>query len=250
MKKEEVWKDIYIDGEISPYQISNWGNVYSLHSHRELIPHIDSYGYAIVGLYFKGKTYHKKVHRLVLEYFNESDVYCFETVNHINGDRCDNYIENLEYATVEYNNWHFRNVLNGEEQEQKACKEIEKKKEKVKEIEEKFNNLKNPRNIKELDEEELKEIIEKVIEGHCPYKNICVEYNVSYSTLKNIQAGVHEGRGKTELLYDELYAICDDVFNSNLSLSDIAKKHNVKRSVVSSFHYKSKQFEYIWKLFI
>jgi hypothetical protein len=63
-----------------------------------------------VTLYNCGKNIHKKIHRLVLESFmginNEKS-----QVNHIDGNRWNNHINNLEWCTSSENIWHSHNVL-------------------------------------------------------------------------------------------------------------------------------------------
>ncbi len=107
----EEWKDIFIDNiQIPDYQISNKGRVRRLAKYvfwkwkdsirkRYLKLHILSPiligykndRYPTVILY--NKKY--KVHRLVALSFLKN-VYNFNIVNHLNGDRLDNRFENLE----------------------------------------------------------------------------------------------------------------------------------------------------------
>lgn len=64
---------------------------------------LDHYGYAQVTLRKSGKTYVKKVHRLVMCVFQgSSDL----DVNHKNGVKADNCLENLEYCTRSQNIQH------------------------------------------------------------------------------------------------------------------------------------------------
>lgn len=79
------------------YKVSNHGNIYSEISGRKLKPGRDSYGYMQVCLCKKGqKPLTSKVHRLVLSAFQgPSDL----DVNHKNGVKDDNNLENLEYCT-------------------------------------------------------------------------------------------------------------------------------------------------------
>lgn len=102
----EVWKDI--EGYEDKYQISNLGRVKSLADNklieRELIrkPRIGKNGYLYVNLFkgSKGKT--KKIHRLVAETFipNPDNL---PQVNHIDGNKLNNSIDNLEWVTASEN---------------------------------------------------------------------------------------------------------------------------------------------------
>lgn len=104
-KADEIWKDI--KGYENKYQISNLGNVKSLartiirkngekqtFQERILKPCRNNKGYYLVSL--DGKLY--TIHRLVAENFMENLV-----VNHKNGIKTDNRIENLELISQKDN---------------------------------------------------------------------------------------------------------------------------------------------------
>lgn len=99
---KEIWIDIKeFEGK---YQVSNLGRVKSLKDssgkHRELIlkGRSEGHGYLKVDLSKGGKCKSMRIHRLVAEAFipkpkNKTDV------NHINGIKTDNRLENLEWVT-------------------------------------------------------------------------------------------------------------------------------------------------------
>ena len=99
---EIEWKVIYINGEVSNYDISNNGQIRvantlklrSLNSHT---------GYNTCSLIHKDKKYVKQVHRLVAEAFIPNDDITKKHVNHKNYDKLDNRVENLEWTTVSEN---------------------------------------------------------------------------------------------------------------------------------------------------
>lgn len=106
---QEIWKDI--PGYESIYQVSNLGNVKSLksgnhHSKTKILTPICADGkYLRVTLYRDKEHKYFPVHRLVATAFIPNPD-CKPQVNHINGNKKDNRVENLEWCTQSYNNQH------------------------------------------------------------------------------------------------------------------------------------------------
>lgn len=100
----EIWKDII--GFEGHYQVSNKGKIRSIKNNKikELKPYkeIKRCGYLSVYLRLPGQKFTKKVHRLVAEAFipNPNG---FPEVNHIDENKENNCVENLEWCTGEYN---------------------------------------------------------------------------------------------------------------------------------------------------
>lgn len=105
-----MWRII----EYAPnYIINEYGEVYKYKGekcYRIMKTSIDRYGYLKMPLSYKGKRYYKTVHRLVAEIFIPNPDNLPE-VNHIDGNKLNNHISNLEWCTGEYNLWHSINVL-------------------------------------------------------------------------------------------------------------------------------------------
>jgi len=99
----EIWKDI--DGFEGLYRISNLGKVFSVRRGKNLSNAINSWGYYCVGLSVKGARKNKKIHRLIAEAFI-CNLYDKPCINHINGIKSDNDIDNLEWCTQKENMQH------------------------------------------------------------------------------------------------------------------------------------------------
>lgn len=92
------------------YVVSGCGRVFSLQRKgawlsRELVPQINHNGYEKVTLTKEGKRKYAFVHRIVAENFIENDL-DKKTVNHKDGNKRNNTVENLEWATHSENRQH------------------------------------------------------------------------------------------------------------------------------------------------
>lgn len=93
MKKIEGYPD---------YEVTEDGRVYSHKSNRWLKQNKNSNGYPSVSLSINGRTKTIGLHRLVAEAYlpNTENKPC---VNHIDGNKCNNNIKNLEWCTYKEN---------------------------------------------------------------------------------------------------------------------------------------------------
>jgi hypothetical protein len=99
---EEIWKPIYINNEITSYDVSIYGEIRVSTTLRARSLSIRT-GYKTCTLIHKNKKYAKQVHRLVAEAFIFNDDVNKKHVNHKNYNKLDNRVENLEWITVSEN---------------------------------------------------------------------------------------------------------------------------------------------------
>ena len=97
---EEVWGDV--PGFIGLYQVSNHGRIYSVRYKRFRKLRTDKYGYAVVPLNKDGVQRRFFVHRLVAEVFLQNPLELPE-VNHIDGNKQNNFADNLEWCNHQEN---------------------------------------------------------------------------------------------------------------------------------------------------
>lgn len=100
---EEVWKDI--EGYEGLYQVSNLGRVKRVTTGRILKGGKDKDGYLQVTLCKDSTKSTKKIHRLVAQAFVSNSENKPE-INHIDEDKANNRVNNLEWSTRKENNNH------------------------------------------------------------------------------------------------------------------------------------------------
>ena len=106
---QEIWKDI--KGYQGLYQVSNLGRIKSIKRNIFLKAHTNSKGYLVVSLSKNNSLSTYRIHRLVAETFIPN-LENKPQVNHINGIKSDNRIDNLEWCTNSENQKHaFKNGL-------------------------------------------------------------------------------------------------------------------------------------------
>ena len=111
--KEEIWKDVVDYKGI--YEVSNFGNVRSVdriitYKNGVKVPYkgelksqvVDKYGYNYVSLYENQRHKQGMVHRMVAQAFIPNPEK-MPQVNHIDGDKLNNSLENLEWVTPQEN---------------------------------------------------------------------------------------------------------------------------------------------------
>ena len=227
MKYEPKW--IYINGEKTKYKIHPYGYVISTaykgkkgcihplkHNH-------DVDGYCIITLNHKGHKYTRKIHRLVAEAFipNPNN---YPQVNHINGCKDINEVDNLEWVTTEMNIHHAM-----------------------------VNNLRKSSNT----EASVRRVCELLQNTSYPISIISVITSVSFQNIIKIKNGViwksigknydmskreklyHRGEenGFSHLSDDKVRLICE-LLEQGLSMSEISTKLNVPRHTIYSIKSK------------
>lgn len=93
------------------YEVSDEGEVFRVasgigtKSGKRLAPGLNRGGYSQVNLSHQGTPSTKRVHRLVAEAFLENP-HGYDQINHLDGDKTNNHVENLEWCTREQNTAH------------------------------------------------------------------------------------------------------------------------------------------------
>lgn len=109
MARDEVYRQITIEGEPTNYYISNYGKVVSLKSGRaqEKSLQTDTKGYAYVDLYHHGKKHRYRIHRLVGDCFLREQPEQGEELHHCDANRNNNVYHNLVYLPKCFHSlWH------------------------------------------------------------------------------------------------------------------------------------------------
>lgn len=147
---KEIWKDIE---EFPNYKVSNLGRVWNNKSGIIRKPKLKR-GYHNYNFGRDNKIYQRAAHRLVAIAFIPTEDRSL-LINHKDGNKLNNYVDNLEWCTVEENNLHYKYELSGIHFSPEQVQEIRRKR-----------------------------------EGGALLKDIAEEYNTVVSTVYNVAKGI------------------------------------------------------------
>lgn len=171
-KLAETWKPII--GFEDSYEISNYGNVKSIdrivpttnrHKKEHIMKPSVKKGYLVIRLQYLGKNKYSLIHRLVAEHFLIKQ-YENHEVNHIDGNKKNNYVNNLEWVSRSDNHIH--------------AHQLGLKK----------SNLGEKSNLTKLKTEEVLIIRELCNKGEY-YNTIAKKFNISISQVKRIHKRIN-----------------------------------------------------------
>ena len=136
------------------YYANDNGSIYSAISNKTLSYQLDKDGYAKVQLSSTdGKRHRYSVHRLILENFQPVENMDKLQINHIDGNKLNNKLENLEWCDSSYNNTHAYKI---------GLK----------------SQAGDKNNASKLTEKEVLEIIDLLLSKQFTYKEIALKYGV------------------------------------------------------------------------
>lgn len=97
---QEIWRDI--KGYEGLYQVSNLGRIKNVKTKSIKVATKCKNGYLYIDLYKNNKRTKKTVHRIVAETFLDNKD-GFTDINHIDGNKLNNNVNNLEFCNRSYN---------------------------------------------------------------------------------------------------------------------------------------------------
>jgi predicted XRE-type DNA-binding protein len=165
----EYWQDIQ---GYEGYQVSNYGKVKNNKTGKILKPYLTR-GYLRVSLYNESGRKCKLVHRLVAEAFLPNP-HSKPAVNYINGCKTDSNVSNLEWVSASENMLHAHSSG----------------------LRPKVDTQGEKNGFAKLTEAQVIEIKQLLAEGSLTQKTIGSQFNISRSTVKDINSGRRWGHIK------------------------------------------------------
>lgn len=214
----------------SPYIVTSNGKIFSTHKSKikEIKPVKQKNGYYLVHLHINKKSYYRWHHRIVAETFipNPENK---KQVNHKDGNKSHNYVDNLEWTTPKENVAHaFSNNLRkcgensshtvlSEKTVRKICKMLEENKLTMHEIADKVN---------------AQYYIVFYIKKKKFWKEVSKDYNIDNYTKTDF------ARKKCTILTEkDIHKICKELAKGEKSMAQIGRDFGVSPSAISSIKY-------------
>jgi hypothetical protein len=199
---EAMW--IKID-EYPNYSVSNTGEIQNNQTGKIRKLHHDKHGYFTITLKNESGIRNLKVHRLVATAFI-SNPENKPFVNHINGIKDDNRVDNLEWSTAKENNYHAWNVLDSSNR-RKVMAEHSHNREWTEESRAKMSAINKGRKHSDVSRRHMSEAHIGKSNNCRKRKVICVETEIIYNSATDASKILNCSRSQ----------ICNALKNSNLT---------------------------------
>lgn len=153
-------------------------NIYSKRTHRKLTPHIGSDGYVQVAYRDEcSKLVHERVHVIYANIFIPNPNH-YRYVNHIDSDKTNNSLRNLEWCTNSYNVKHGWDSGNRLHKNRTKVVAIDKNN-----VAHTFNSIREMCKLLQLDRHKVARILKKEISNR-------YEYEFSYAMSNDYRKGI------------------------------------------------------------
>jgi len=238
---EEIWKDVV--GYEGYYKVSNFGNIDKLpttvhnpkgdyvQNGKRMSPFNNGKGYLVISFKVKGVKKNSYVHRLVADAFIPNPLRK-KTVNHKDGDKSNNCVSNLEWATYSENLIHATSVL-GVRVNEKAHNCIIKKDEVIKIFETYATGMYSHYDIATMfgiDHNHVYRIMKRIRRF---YVDVPDDLLFKVRVVHAIKKGLTYYKNKTwfdsfdKRLKEECYELWDALHNKKKKHMDIAKRNGI-----------------------
>jgi len=219
------FKQLILDGIPYPYIVSSAGDVYSMHYNhkrntvRKLKQRTTKDGYKDVAIPVNGEMKHFRVHRLVALTFIPNPRKEADQVNHKNGVKSDNYVDNLEWVTGSENLRHAydHGLCHGTPGEERGLSKFTNA-----QIEEACSLLEQNLPFKTISERTgvSRGILHCILKGRA-WKSISKKYNLS-----------NYAYGKPLDYIDRIHDVCKLLEEGRLSIKEISKITGIKKDAI------------------
>lgn len=231
-------KKILYKGHETRYSVTNTGIIINDEKNCIQKPHVSNRGYERVLLSYNGTRKYVSVHRLVAQYFIPNDDNLPE-VNHIDGNKRNNNVTNLEWCTAEYNVKHsYDTNLNhsGEsnslatisnKQAKKICKLLEQNKLTMNEIAKEVGTTRK---------------VVSHIKNKESWCRISCQYDIDNYNVKEINIKKGDKHPRSKLTTKKVEKVCQMIEDNVFTLKEISMKTSVPYSSVRNIFYGT-----VWK---
>ncbi len=231
------WKWVYIGDERTNYQIHKNGTVTTVNFNNTNKPgniriQTNQYGYCYILVHWKGESYRAAIHRLVASAFIP-EIKNKPYVNHIDGNKCNNDVYNLEWVTPKENTHHAietglikvgdKSVCTkyNEKIVRKICNEFVKNKLSPIEIARKYDVS--------------YELVNR-LKDHKSWHHITKEYDYDHYDKRSHYTAYGEDNSRTNLTNKDVEEICQLISDGVWTLKGIAAKYNVTYKTIQHIY--------------